>query len=152
MDADDAERYRDGITVRGANLPPIVALFMGVFPPTSESFDAGWEKATSETHCGTAPAFGLLVAERAGDHRAWTAAGRAFMRMQLAGQLEGLSLHPISQALALRDREVASGAPGRFSAGLEALAGSGEVVLAFRLGYPQREQPASLRRPPVVVS
>lgn len=59
-------------------------------------------------------------------------------------------MHPISQALALRDREVVGGAPGRFATGLETLAGPGEVVLAFRIGYPTRPQQPSLRRAPIV--
>ena len=150
MRRSDAEEQRDGITVASANLPGVATLMLGVFPPTPKSFDEGWVKATRETHCGTAPAFGLIVVEHASDRGAWVHAGRVYQRMQLAATLEGIAMHPISQALALRDREVAGGAPGRFSAGLETLAGPGEVVLAFRIGYPLRPQQPSLRRAPAV--
>ena len=145
----DAERFRDGITVASANLAFPVPLILGLMPPTPDSFDGGWAKATEETHCGTAPAFGMIVAERAGDHRAWLETGRAYGRMQLRATLTGIATHPLSQALAVRDREVSAGAPSAFASGLEKLAGPGEVVLAFRLGYPKREQQPSFRRAPV---
>lgn len=151
MSRSNAEKYRDGITVDGANLPGVISLMMGLFPPTPDSFDAGWPKATRETHCGTAPAFGMLVVENADDRSAWVEAGRTYQRIQLAATLEGISTHPISQALAIRDREVAAGPPGTFSEGLTELSGAGEVVLAFRIGYPTREQQPSMRRTPVVV-
>lgn len=151
MSRSDTEKYRDGITVSGANLPGAISLMMGLFPPTPDSFDAGWAKATRDTHCGTAPAFALLVVENADDRDDWISAGRTYQRIQLAAALRGISTHPISQALAIRDREVAAGSPGAFSAGLIELSGGGEVVLAFRIGYPMREQQPSLRRAPVVV-
>ena len=43
---DDAERTREGITVRGANLPPIGSLVLGLFPPTPDDFDKEWAKTT----------------------------------------------------------------------------------------------------------
>ena len=150
MRRSDAEEERDGITVRGANLPPAVALMLGLMPPTPDSFDEGWAKATSETHCGTAPAFGLLVVERDSDRASWINAGRTYQRLQLAATRKGIATHPISQALGVRDREVATDTPGVFSAGLRELGGAGEVVLAFRIGVPVREQQPSLRRSPVV--
>ncbi len=151
MRRSEAATYRDGITVSGANLPGAIALMLGLLPPTPDSFDAGWAKATRDTHCGTALAFGLLVVEHTGDRGAWVDAGRTYQRIQLAAALKGLSTHPISQALAIRDREVTAGLPGPYSAGLTELGGAGETVLAFRIGYPKREQPPSLRRAPVVV-
>lgn len=151
MSRSDAEKYRDGITVHGANLPGAISLVLGLFPPTPDSFDAGWAKATRDTHCGTAPAFGILVVEKAGDRNAWVEAGRTYQRIQLAATLQGISTHPISQALAMRDREVVAGSAGPFSSGLTELGGAGEVVLAFRIGYPTREQQPSMRRAPVVV-
>lgn len=150
MSRTDAERHRDGITVSGANLPRPISLIMGLFPPSPDSFDAGWAKATRDTHCGTTPAFGMLVIENAGDKDAWVEAGRTYERIQLASALEGIAMHPISQALAIRDREVAAGSPGAFASGLAELGGAGEVALAFRIGYPMREQPPSMRRDPVL--
>ncbi len=151
MSRSDAEKYRDGITVHGANLPGAISLMMGLFPPKPDSFDAGWAKATRDTHCGTAPAFGILVVEKAGDRNAWVEAGRTYQRIQLAAALKGISTHPISQALAIRDREVVAGSAGPFSSGLMELGGAGEVVLAFRIGYPTREQQPNMRRAPMVV-
>jgi len=52
--------------------------------------------------------------------------------------------------LAIRDREVSAGSPGRFAEGLTDIAGAGEVALAFRIGYPTRGQLPSLRRAPVI--
>lgn len=151
MSRSDAEQHRDGITVAGANLPGVISVMMGLFPPSPDSFDGGWAKATADTHCGTAPAFGLLVIENPGDRSDWVEVGRTYERIQLAATLKGIATHPISQSLAIRDREVFEGEPGPFSAGLQGLAGDGEVVLAFRIGYPVREQAPSMRRSPVLV-
>lgn len=48
-------------------------------------------QATRETHCGTAPAFGLIVVENANDRGAWVHAGRVYQRLQLAATLEGIA-------------------------------------------------------------
>ncbi len=147
---DEAERTREGITVRGANLPPIGALVLGLFPPTPDDFDKEWAKTTKESQCDTAPAVGLLTVGGSGDRTAWIEAGRTYQRMQLAAAAEGVVFQPISQALTLRDREVVAGVPGKYAAALTDLGGANEVVLAFRAGYPTREQAVSLRRAPVV--
>lgn len=149
MRRSDAEQSRDGITVASANLSAPASLLLGLFPPSSDVFDDGWETATRDTHCGTAPAFGIVTVE-AGDPSAWIMAGRSYQRLQLAATLEGIGVHPISQALTMRDRELAEGAGGRFASGLDGLGGAGEVALVFRIGYPLRTQPMSLRRDPVI--
>ena len=146
-----AEENRDGVTVDAANLAPAASLALRLVPPSPDSFDTSWAKVTRETHCATAPAFGLLAVEVAGDHFGWIEAGRAFQRILLAASLRGIAVHPISQALALRDREVVGATAGHFSAGLQVLGGPGEVVLAFRIGHATREQLPSLRRAPVVL-
>jgi hypothetical protein len=147
---DDAERTREGITVRGANLPPIGALLLGLFPPTPDDFDTEWAKTTRESQCGTASAVGLLTVGGSGERTDWIDAGRTYQRMQLAAAAAGVVFQPISQALTLRDRETVTGAAGKYSAALGGFGGVGEVVLAFRVGYPTREQAVSLRRAPVV--
>lgn len=151
MSRGDAERHRDGVTLAGANMPAALSFAMGLIPPSPDSFDAGWVDATRDTHCGTAAAFGLLVVGDPGDRRAWVEAGRTYERMALAATLRGVSTHPISQALAIRDRDVAAGREGGCSVDLRELGGEGEVALAFRIGYPTREQERSLRRPPSIV-
>lgn len=151
MSRSDALRHCDGVTVSGANLPPVVSLLLGVFPPSPDSFDASWAETTLKTHCGTAPAFGVLTVGTAEDRAAWVETGRTFERIQLAATRAGMAVQPISQALAMRDREQASGAPGYFSVAMRELGGDAEVALVFRIGFPLREQPPSPRRHAVVL-
>jgi len=150
LDRDDAERTREGITVRGANLPPLGALILGLFPPTPDDFDKEWAKTTKESQCGTASAVGLLTVGDLSDRAILIEAGRTYQRMQLAATAEGIVFQPISQALTLRDREMTAGTAGPYTKALAELGGVGKVVLAFRIGYPTREQAVSLRRAPVV--
>lgn len=147
MRRSEAQSSREGITIAGANIAFPASLFLGAMSLSPSAFDGGWVKATERTHCGTAPAFVLIVAPRDGDRRAWVEAGLSYQRMQLVATVCGLATHPLSQALAVRDKALAAGDADPFAARLAELGREGEVVLAFRIGEPVREQPASLRRP-----
>ena len=142
----EVERYQDGITIDGAAAGIVGTTFLKMFPPTPDAFDEQWAKVTGETHCATAPMFGLLVAGAVGDHAAWIAAGRAYQRIQLEATRLGIATHPLSQSLAVRDRDLAVGTRNEFAEGLDVYADGGEVVLAFRLGYPKADVPRSPRR------
>ncbi|PKQ19752.1 MAG: hypothetical protein CVT66_08580 [Actinobacteria bacterium HGW-Actinobacteria-6] len=142
----EVERYQDGITIDGAAAGIVGTTFLKMFPPTPDAFDEQWAKVTGETHCATAPMFGLLVASTAGDHAAWIAAGRAYQRIQLEATRLGIATHPLSQSLAVRDRDLARGERNTFAEALDSYAEGGEVVLAFRLGYPKADVPRSPRR------
>lgn len=147
MEESAVERLRDGITIGGANLPLLATTYLRMFPPTPEAFDAQWATATRDTHCGTAPAFGLIVAPAAGDHAAWLETGRTWQRVQLLAGARGIAAHPISQSLTVRDADIADGGDGGgWRSRLSALAGTGDVTLAFRLGYPLREADSAPRR------
>ncbi|TDB37928.1 MAG: hypothetical protein D9V44_07720 [Actinobacteria bacterium] len=148
----EVEQHKDGITIDGAAVGLIGTTMLKMFPPTSDAFDEGWTKVTRETHCATAPLFGLLVAGAADDRSAWVTAGRVYQRMQLEATRLGIAMHPLSQALAVRDRDLADGKRNEFADALDAYAGTGEVVLAFRLGYPRADVPPSPRRPVGAVS
>lgn len=143
----DVEAHKDGITVDGAAAGVVGTAFLKLFPPTPGAFDAQWAKVTADTHCGTAPVYGLLVVSRADDHAAWVEAGRIYQRMQLAADGMGIALHPLSQALTMRDRGLAAGRRNEYAEALDAYVDAGEVVLAFRVGYPLADVPRSPRRP-----
>lgn len=151
MTRQEVDEYRDGITVDGAAAGVVGTTFLKLFPPTPDQFDEQWVKVTRDTHCATAPAYGLIVAPSAGDHRAWVQVGRVYQRMHLKATALGLAMHPLSQPLTIRDRDLARGERNGYANALEERAGGGEVVLAFRVGYPLVAVTPSPRRPLDVV-
>jgi hypothetical protein len=146
MTRQEVDEYRDGITVDGAAAGVVGTTFLKLFPPTPDQFDGQWAKVTSETHCATAPAYGLIIAPSTDDHRAWVETGRAYQRMHLTATALKIAMHPLSQPLTIRDRDLARGECNTYADALEQRAG-GEVVLAFRVGYPLVDVTASPRRP-----
>lgn len=80
---------------------------------------------------GSAPAFGVL-STRENTRRAQVLAGRAYARVALTVEAQGLSMHPMSQALE-EYRDMAS-VKTRFEHEV-ALAPGGTVQMFFRLGY-----------------
>lgn len=143
----EVEQFKDGITIDGAAAGIIGTTMLKMFPPTPDAFDEGWAKVTRETHCATAPMFGMLVTGATDDRRAWVEAGRTYQRMQLEATRLGVALHPLSQSLAVRDRDLADGTRNEYAKALDEYANGGEVVLAFRLGYPRADVLPSPRRP-----
>ncbi|MBN2405862.1 MAG: nitroreductase family protein [Coriobacteriia bacterium] len=146
MTRQEVDEYRDGITVDGAAAGVVGTTFLKLFPPTPDRFDEQWSKVTSDIHCATAPAYGFIVAPSVDDHRAWVQTGRVYQRMNLTATALGIAMHPLSQPLTIRDRDLAQGGRNEYANTLEEWA-AGEVVLAFRVGYPLVDVTASPRRP-----
>jgi hypothetical protein len=149
-DRADIDAYRDGLTLDGQGLAPLMLSLAKLAPAsTREAGDAFWLDQTLTVHTRTAAAYGVItVADvTAADQR--LTGGRLLQRIHLAATSEGIALQHMNQVTERIDRELALGATATFGPRLHALlATSGESVLStFRVGYPAREALLSPRRP-----
>jgi hypothetical protein len=142
--AAEIERHRDGLSLND----PFVVLMtkLGLFdrtkaPKPGDSAIAGQIKDFDAKIAAT-PGFLWMVTE-GNDRKTQVNAGRAYVRVQLAGTAHGLSMQPLSQALQeyaeqratyARIHELASATPPGHT-----------VQMWARVGYGPRVQPAPRR-------
>jgi len=146
---DKVQRYRDGITLDAAGLPPMILAMAKMLPELSPADgDAAWLKATREVHVATAPAFGLLVVRDAREPAQRLQGGRLWQRMHLWATANGLATQPLNQMPERADREASLNAQPVFGEALRELVGdpAWQALMPFRLGYPTRAALPSPRR------
>lgn len=145
---DEIESHRDGVTVVGGGMPPMLIRIAIMLPDFSaEQFGASWIDQTRDQHCGTAAHYGLITVRERGDPAQLIAAGRLWQRLHLAATTDGLAMQPLNQAMELadRDRQLERASPtGETLASLAA--DDGDVVFGFRTGQPTRAAHRSPRR------
>lgn len=142
-------KFRDGVTVTNAGLSPLMEGLAWILPrPSATIAHRIWLSATRETHCATAPMFGL-IAVRGRDQQTLLQAGRLWQRVHLLATALGIAMQPLNQAMEWADRQRALGRDEDFSRTLAELAGDRDLapVFGFRLGYAERPARPSLRRP-----
>ncbi len=147
---DDAiQRHRDGLTLDGQDLRPLVRTLAKLSPATSRTTgDEFWVRQTREVHTATAAAYGVLLVADAASRPAQLAGGRALQRIHLAATRDGIALHHMNQITERVDRERQLGHASTFAERLRPLLPAGaEPLAAFRIGiadHPARRTP---RRP-----
>jgi hypothetical protein len=149
MSWDKVQRYRDGITLDAAGLPPMILAMAKMLPELSPAdSDAAWLEATREVHVATAPAFGLLVVRDAGEPAQRMQGGRLWQRMHLWATANGLAMQPLNQMPERADREASLNVQPVFGDALRELVGDAgwQALMPFRLGYPTRDALPSPRR------
>jgi hypothetical protein len=140
---------RDGITVQAAGLPAwLTALAsLGPRPSVKTSHDA-WARSTRDTHCKTAPLFGVVSVRDRYDKPGMLRAGAVWQRVHLRGTDLGLALQPLNQMVELADRDRQLGRPSDAEARMREIGGSEQqITFAFRCGYAERPAWPSARRP-----
>lgn len=146
--------HRDGVTLEGAGLSPLVLRLAKFLPPVSDkSSDETWLKNTRTVHLAPAGAFGYLLVPDAYDRTTALRAGQLWQRLHLWATTQGLAMQPLNQALERVDRERQLAQPPRTAEHLrEQLDEPGWVpTFAFRVGYPLHEALAVPRRPVAAV-
>ena len=75
-------------------------------------------------------------------------AGRLWQRMHLLATVQGIAMHPLSQPVERRDRELQLGQSPAYAKALSELQqdDSWQAVMPFRMGYPVQNAPPSPRR------
>jgi hypothetical protein len=144
IDAADILRHRDGISLPGPFFWWLKRL--GVFDPEnavkpdSMGYQGGIDHA-NEYLDGT-PSFGWIKTTGNSRHDQ-IAAGRAYVRVNLAATAQGVAMHPVSQALQEFTEMVPHFTSMRSALGV---AGDDTVQMLFRLGY-ATPSPHTPRRP-----
>jgi hypothetical protein len=148
-DRADIDSHRDGLTLDGQGLAPLMLSLAKLAPAsTRDAGDAFWLDQTLTVHTRTAAAYGVItVADVTAPEQRLTG-GRVLQRIHLAATTAGIALQHMNQVTERIDRELALGATATFGPRLEALlAPSGDSVLStFRVGYPARDALLSPRR------
>jgi hypothetical protein len=145
----DIQSLRDGLTYDAQGMSPALCALAKFMPPLGvKETDRYWLEATRETHVATASAFGMIAVREAASLVQRVEAGRLWQRMHLMATLQNLAMHPLSQPVERRDRELQLGQASTYAKALAELQqdDSWQAVLPFRLGYASREALPSPRR------
>ena len=136
----EIEANPDGIALGGPLLDTLhlvgILTRKSVADPNSQSYEIGIERIRESAEASPAYAW---IATTGNDRKTQIEAGRAYMRLTLAVQAEGLALQPMSQAL----QEYAAMAPyyKRIHAMLAPEPGD-RLQMLVRLGYGEKQPPA----------
>jgi hypothetical protein len=148
-DRADIEKYRDGLTLDGQGLAPLM-LTIGKLAPASsrEAGDAFWLDQTTTVHARTAAAYGVITVTDVTAPGQLLTGGRLLQRIHLGATTEGIALQHMNQVTERIDRELSLGVTPTFEPRLRTLLASpGDTVLStFRVGYPSRDALLSPRR------
>ena len=151
--ADAIAEHRDGLTLDGQGLPPLITGLAKVMPAsTRESGDAFWVKQTRDAHTATAAAYGLILVTDPREPAQQLLGGRLLQRLHLSATAGGLAMQHMNQITERIDRDATLGRSPVFDPRLDAIvAGAGQagrqVLSAFRIGHPVRSGRRTPRRP-----
>jgi len=148
-DDDAIQRHRDGLTLDGQDLRPLLRTIAKLTPAASRAAgDEFWVRQTREVHTATAAAYGVLLVGDAADRRTQLAGGRALQRIHLAATRDGVALHHMNQITERIDRERQLGLGASFASRLAPLLPAGaEPLAAFRVGIADHAARRTPRRP-----
>ena len=148
-DRADIDTYRDGLTLDGQGLAPLMLSLAKLAPASSrEAGDTFWVDQTLTVHTRTAAAYGVITVTDVTAPEQRLTGGRVLQRIHLAATTEGIAMQHMNQVTERIDRELSMGVPATFGPRLQSLLGSsgGEVLSTFRVGYPARDALLSPRR------
>ena len=146
----EIEANRDGLTLDGQGLAPLMLSLAKLAPASSRNAgDVFWLDQTLTVHTRTAAAYGVITTADASASELRLLGGRLLQRIHLAATHERIALQHMNQVTERIDRELALDSSATFAPRLQALLGSseGDVLSTFRVGYPMRDALLSPRRP-----
>lgn len=144
------DRHRDGITLEGVGLSPVVLRLAKFMPSVSgTASDEVWLKNTQDVHTATAAAFGCLLVRDLYNQADNLQAGRVWQRLHLWAATQGLAMQPLNQLMECVDRERQVGKLDVTATKLAQLIGQQGwyPTFAFRMGYPVQTALPVPRRP-----
>lgn len=147
-DNDAIQTHRDGLTLDGQGLSPLISTMGKILPAyTRERGDAFWVDQTRTVHTATAAAYGVVTAADPDDQATRLRAGRLLQRVHLTATARGIALHHMNQITEQMDAERVAGVTATFAPRFSSLLPVGaKPLVAFRVGYPVREAQPSPRR------
>jgi len=145
-DWDTIQRLKDGLTIDGVGLRPLVRTLGKLLPATSrEAADRTFVDRTV-IQARSAAAFGVIVVDNPAARPERLAGGRLVQRLHLWSAATGLGFQYMNQITERIDRDLQLGRDAPFEAPLADLVGDGALV-AFRVGTPTVPGVKSPRRP-----
>lgn len=146
----NVQTHRDGPTLDGAGLSPMIRFFAKIFPdPSPSEGHRMWATATKESHLATASAIGLISIRHRYSKSENLTVGRLWQRLHLMATTAGISMHPMNQPVEWIDRQRQLGQANKAEQRLSLLAGGNtwQTTFVFRMGYPTVSAAPSPRRP-----
>jgi hypothetical protein len=145
-DWDEIQRHKDGLTIDGVGLRPLVRTLGKLLPGTSRaSADRTFVDRTG-IHARSAAAFGVIVVDDPTARADRLAGGRLVQRLHLWTTAHELGFQHMNQITERIDRDRRLGRPAAFETPLADVVGDGALV-AFRIGTPTVASLRSPRRP-----
>lgn len=143
---DEVQRHKDGLTIDGVGLAPLVRTLGKLLPASSRvPADATFIDLTSAQTESTA-AFGVITVVDPADLPQQLAGERLLQRLHLWATAHDLGFQHMNHVTERVDHDRQQGVAGVFDARLAELVG-GAALAAFRIGTPARPPLPSPRRP-----
>lgn len=145
----EIERRRDGVTLDGAGLSPVMTALGKMMPDSdAETADAYWLQSTSEVQVPTAAAFGIIFCTDRLQAAQAILTGDRWQRSHLMLAARALAAQPLNQPIEIMDRDHLLGRKNDYAREIRKIAGvpSGDPAFIFRLGHGARPAPPSPRR------
>jgi hypothetical protein len=147
---DEIQRRKDGLTVDGVGLRPLVRTIGKILPTTSrKAADRSFIDRTG-IQSRSAAAFGIVIVDDPSSLAGRLAGGRLLERLHLWTTANDLGFQHMNQITERIDRDAQQGRPSPFEQPLTDLVGRGALA-AFRVGVPTVAALPSPRRPAVEV-
>ncbi len=152
--ADAIQRHRDGLTLDGQGLSPLMLTLAKLLPASSRAAgDKFWVNQTRDVHTKTAAAYGVITVTDPYDVTAQLVGGRLLQRIHLTATSHGIALHHMNQITERIDRERTIATQPTFAPRFARLLPTGvHPLVSFRIGYPVRDARLSPRRPLAAVT
>jgi hypothetical protein len=145
-DWDAVQQHKDGLTIDGVGLPPLVRSLGKILPATSRTAADKTFIERTKIQVESAGAFGIITVSDPYDLSQQLAGGRLLERLHLWAAANDVGFQHMNQITERVDRDRQLGKPDQFGPALAELAGPG-VLAAFRIGTPTLKALASPRRP-----
>jgi len=130
--------HRDGVTIDTSGAGRLMTIAGKMLPDLdAAATDRFWLETTRDAHTATAPVFGVILVRDRLDMTQAIAAGRAWQRLHLTLNAEGLSAQPLNQPVEMIDRHQMLGRSDEIGSALATLARTEgwEATFVFRLGH-----------------
>lgn len=145
-DWDEIQRHKDGLTIDGVGLRPIVRTLGKLLPATSRAAADKTFVERTRLQARSAAVFGMIVVDDPNTRADRLAGGRLVQRLHLWATAHDLGFQHMNQITERIDRDHQLGQAAPFEGSLVDLVGDG-VLVAFRLGVPTVASMKSPRRP-----
>lgn len=145
----DVEQHRDGITLADYGVPkPTAGLLYSLPTQVEMAVMARTSKGAYPKLLTASPMFGIIAVRERYALDQCLRAGRLWERAHLLATAQGIAARPINEAVELIDIENAEGRPRATESKLAALIDDKgwQPTFMFRMGYAERNAPASPRR------